>query len=186
MGDTNLCEHFGEFRSSELSRFRNSRSKYRECPLCGYHNPITNDNFCTQTLLAVEYVDVDLEEDTSNIAPEPAGHGAQGPGGHYAGSCLCSPHGCDQRKEAEEGVIPLCHVMSLYIENDKFISRFVGNQHFPNPFNTVLELKQNPNAAIILPSHTVGFDISQVDWDVGQMVTVIPAPATKYALIFHS
>ena len=60
-----------------------------------------------------------------------------------------------------------------------FIFGFVGNQHFPNPFNTVPELKQNPNAAIILPSNTVGFDISQVYWDLGQMVTVIPAPATK-------
>lgn len=100
MGDVNLCEHFGEYRSSELSRFRNSRSKFRECPLCGYHNPITNDSFCTQTLLAVEYLDVDLEEDeAADIAPEPAGHGAQGPGGHYDGMCLCSPHGCDFRRE---------------------------------------------------------------------------------------
>lgn len=45
------------------------------------------------------------------------------------------------------------------------------------------ELKANPNVAIILPSHTVGFDISQVDWDLGQMVTVLPAPATKYVLL---
>ena len=101
MGDSAICEHRGDYRSSELSRFRNSKKKYRVCPYCGHHNSIISEN-CEKLLYMVEYmVDYNefLGENTRvgrSILADPGigGHGAFGPGGHYVGKCLHSPVGC--------------------------------------------------------------------------------------------
>ena len=70
MGDRNVCEHSGtqdshigaqarnymsEMRSAELSRFRTSMRKLKNCPLCGGENFITGGHSCTKTLLLIEY-----------------------------------------------------------------------------------------------------------------------------------
>lgn len=71
MGDTSICEHGGEkhradsrsakflvnARSTELQRFRSSFRKTRECPVCGYHNPESDQSCCQNTLILVEYHD---------------------------------------------------------------------------------------------------------------------------------
>lgn len=100
MGNGAVCEHFGTFRSSELSRFRHSKRKFRRCPLCGFCNQITTGNNCSNVLLLVEYTDPGnfawLPDLTTEGPPPPcaAGHGRNGAGGHYTGRCLCSPEGC--------------------------------------------------------------------------------------------
>ena len=37
-GDACVAQHYGNLRSTELSRFRNGRTRYRVCPRCGFHN----------------------------------------------------------------------------------------------------------------------------------------------------
>lgn len=107
MGDSSVCEHFGQYQSSELSRFRHSKRKYRICPLCGHQNGISV-TFCEQTLYLVEYrrplrarvddqnyvQENNGEDDLAHYPAQPAGHGAAGPGGHFTGKCLCSATGC--------------------------------------------------------------------------------------------
>lgn len=99
LGDRSICEHDGIYRSSELSRFRHSKRKYRKCPLCSHENLITSENFCEKLLFLVEYAIEDTEQEPfDDLVPqfEPAagGHGFAGPGGHFSGACLCSPIGC--------------------------------------------------------------------------------------------
>ena len=102
-GDRSVCEHDGTYKSSELSRFRHSKKKFRTCVLCGYENLITAGNCCDNTLLMVEYVFNDtpwnnnegpLDQGVVLETPAEAGHGAYGRGGHFVGTCLCSPNGC--------------------------------------------------------------------------------------------
>jgi hypothetical protein len=100
LGDNAVCEHVGIYQSSELSRFRHSKRKYRICPLCGYQNGITAERYCEKTLYLIEYLNTpDLEEPAGEgeqpIPPSPGGHGGRGPSGHYVGRCLCSPIGCN-------------------------------------------------------------------------------------------
>lgn len=96
MGPSAVCEHYGHFRSSELSRFRHSKRKYRRCPLCGYCNQITTGNCCSNTLLLVEYNNIPVEMENIHTTPSPGGHGRGNPGGHYTGRCLCCPTGCPE------------------------------------------------------------------------------------------
>jgi hypothetical protein len=55
MGDSAVCEHFGNLRNPELSRFRNSQRKVRICPLCGHYNSINVGVRCEKVLVCVEY-----------------------------------------------------------------------------------------------------------------------------------
>lgn len=136
LGDSNVCEHFGPYRSSELSRFRHSKRKFRACPLCGRENGIINERYCDETLYLVDYGQP--LNNWGNIAhdavpePEPGGHGGAGPGGHYVGKCLCSPIGC------ADGVNCL---------------------GFPNPFyeRSAPQSLINPNLAIVSGHHIQGW-----------------------------
>jgi hypothetical protein len=105
LGDKAVCEHWGVFRSTELGRFRNSRVRYRRCPLCGLENNISSGEHCINRLLLVEYETPAIAghgfggptsgNEDSNLAPAcEGGHGAAGPGGHFMGRCLCSVDGC--------------------------------------------------------------------------------------------
>ena len=89
LGDAELCEHFGAYRSSELSRFRHSLRKFRVCPMCGFENSITSGDCCEKKLILVEYRrDLKLIED-------PSWDGTAA--GKYTGRCLCSHEGCTER-----------------------------------------------------------------------------------------
>ena len=95
-----------ESRGSELSRFRSSKRKYRHCPICGGENTfLSHGDFCTKTLVLVEYYEPDQipvvnmrdpsTEEKSNgrhgkSAPSAGGHGAFGRGGNFSGRCYCS------------------------------------------------------------------------------------------------
>ncbi|KAL1522752.1 hypothetical protein AB1Y20_017724 [Prymnesium parvum] len=37
-GNEKVAQHWGDFRSTELARFRTGRTSFRECPRCGFHN----------------------------------------------------------------------------------------------------------------------------------------------------
>lgn len=56
-GDEAVAQHFGSFRSAELSRFRNSVTRYRVCPRCGFHNEqdMASGHKCARQLLIVKY-----------------------------------------------------------------------------------------------------------------------------------
>lgn len=103
-GESSICEHHGAFRSSELSRFRHSKRKFRRCPLCNHENLVTSGGYCEKTLLLVEYeierheheaFDEKTEEAEVIYAAAEGGHGADGPGGHFLGHCLCRVNGCE-------------------------------------------------------------------------------------------
>jgi len=114
LGSGAVCEHLGQYQSSELSRFRHSQRKYRTCPMCGYQNQVSEGNTCCNVLYMVEYYmdpnpTVPAFENHSQsqsqshfpasshtpMHPQPAGGGALRGGGHYVGCCLCSPEGCE-------------------------------------------------------------------------------------------
>lgn len=151
LGDQNVCEHFGRYKSSELSRFRHSKRKFRTCSMCGHENGITAEKYCEKVLFMVEYVDfANPWADHNGIDapvpnPEPGGHGTQGPGGHYVGRCLCSPIGC--------------------------VSPCSG---FPNPFyyTAAPATFVNPNLALVAAEHIRGW-IPGVEIHVGQTVHVL-------------
>ena len=97
LGDRDICEHFGVYRSVELSRFRHSRRKYKVCVMCGHENGIANPNHCNKRLLLVKY----LGDDEYNRGVDPNGIPVcecGGPSGFYRGGCLCSVQGCGEYK----------------------------------------------------------------------------------------
>jgi hypothetical protein len=143
LGDNAVCEHVGIYQSSELSRFRHSKRKYRICPLCGYQNGITAERYCEKTLYLIEYLNPpELEEPLGEgqqpILPSPGGHGGRGASGHYVGRCLCSPTGC----------IGVCN---------GYINPLYGYHIGINMIN--------PDFAIIAPEHVVG-------WAPGRELTI--------------
>ena len=91
MGERSICEHGGihrdatarkfmaESRSSELSRFRSSMRKYRQCPLCGCENSITSGPTCLRTLLLIEYEEEVLPEQQDSSATLTSGTQATHP-----------------------------------------------------------------------------------------------------------
>ena len=198
MGDSAICEHgtkstsararkfLLEARSSEISRFRTSKRKTRQCPLCGVENPITVDSVCQSTLFCVEYnsspdeagddagpfegnvqpnnlMEENMQRqidqkcrDNPNPTPAPAGHAFEGRGGHFFGRCLCSPQGCDSKT--------VC----------------LG---YPNPFDDQ-ETRARPrwsNLAIVRVSDFEGFSVgSHLNYMVqGRRVFVMPRPGTR-------
>jgi hypothetical protein len=142
LGDAAVCEHVGVYQSSELSRFRHSKRKFRCCPLCGHRNPITAEKFCEKVLYLVEYLHPpaldDLPEGQPLPEPSPSGHGAAGPGGHFVGRCLCSPIGC----------LGPC---------DGFVNPLYG---YHIGLNMV-----NPHLALVAEEHVVG-------WQPGAQLTI--------------
>lgn len=55
-GDERVCQHYGDFRSTELSRFRNGATRVRHCPRCHYENEYSaSGDKCTRTLVEVTY-----------------------------------------------------------------------------------------------------------------------------------
>ena len=40
LGGEAVAQHWGDFRSTELARFRNGRASYRACPRCAFHNEV--------------------------------------------------------------------------------------------------------------------------------------------------
>ena len=89
LGDQSVCEHYGSYRSTELSRFRHSKKTFRVCPLCGHKNPTHCQMGCERILLRIVYDHVELSGDQS-YPPSPGGHGWNGPGGHLTTDCYCS------------------------------------------------------------------------------------------------
>jgi hypothetical protein len=169
-GDRSVCEHDGTFRSSELSRFRHSKKKFRSCLLCGHENLITTGQFCDNTLVMVEYLFDNDEEgvaaaaeesaEVTHIAPSEAGHSAYGRGGHFTGLCLCSPQGCNSSTQC-----------------NGFINAL-------GPWHLDRTQIQNPNLAIVAENHIVGWTIGR-RWFVNEEVQVrsqaaypedVPAP----------
>eukprot|EP01039_Chlorochromonas_danica_P006985 gene6985-7727_t len=157
LGDSNVCEHFGKYQSSELSRFRHSKRKFRRCPLCGCENGITQERYCEQILYLVEYIDFVNPWASGELAaglpvpgPERGGHGAAGPGGHYVGRCLCSPIGC----------VETCN-------------------GYPNPFFDPASPQSlvNPNFALVSAEHIRGWSLG-IDLQIGQEVYIIPQDAS--------
>ena len=98
LGDQSVCEHYGSYRSTELSRFRHSKKTFRVCPLCGHKNPTHCQIGCERILLRVLYDHVELsQDDRQAYSPSPGGHGYSGPGGHLTSDCYCSKtdsHAC--------------------------------------------------------------------------------------------
>ncbi len=168
LGDNAVCEHYGAYQSSELSRFRHNKRKYRCCPLCGHNNPISNDKSCDRLLLLVEYLDVEPVQpvhgddqpvisaavpgqDSAPVAlpvrAYPGGHGVDGPGGHYIGRCYCSYLGCS------------------------------GSDHcsgYPNAFFWCNLPTQNQNLALVTEEHIVGH-IPGAHYALDQVVVVAAA-----------
>mmetsp|Transcript_7966 Transcript_7966/g.20897 ORF Transcript_7966/g.20897 Transcript_7966/m.20897 type:complete len:478 (+) Transcript_7966:269-1702(+) len=61
-GEEAVAYHFGEFRSTELARFRNGRTSYRRCPRCSFHNDAqVNADTCDRRLLDVMLESHDAE-----------------------------------------------------------------------------------------------------------------------------
>ena len=79
LGDSYICEHWGEYRSCELSRFRHSKRKLRICPLCGYSNGISSQS-CDEILYVVEYIHQNVQRPC-------------------LGGCYCSLNGCESRSQ---------------------------------------------------------------------------------------
>mmetsp|Transcript_8580 Transcript_8580/g.14464 ORF Transcript_8580/g.14464 Transcript_8580/m.14464 type:complete len:1179 (-) Transcript_8580:110-3646(-) len=141
MGPGAICEHFGMYRSAELSRFRHSKKKFRRCPLCSHCNQI--GNYCTNILLLVEYTNthwMDQGDGENVVFPACAGgHGGHGPGGHYLGKCLCSPEGCVPPADQTNNTNWTC-----------------GG--FPNPFHRAdLVAPEHSNHAIVSYEHIDGY-----------------------------
>lgn len=196
MGESAICEHWGVYRSSELSRFRNGCRKFKLCPMCGHKNGITNEYFCEKTLLVVEYLDNlhnELDEtnriflgpnagrtgyfNTSNDNPEPApgGHGYYGAGGHYVGPCLCSPIGCDPYNLLDPNVCQVSRRINKTPESPvDFSARPKGH---PNPFYSTDGFHRftNPSMAIVAEEHIRGYTAGR-RWYAGQEVFVTSAP----------
>jgi len=126
LGDSGVCEHFGAYASSELTRFRHSQKRYQVCPLCGFHNSIADRGYCQKRLLLVEYTD--MEGDFPNN-PSPAGHGATG-WGHYFGHCLCSPNGCHPSHLCKGYINPLNPSIDQMYANQNLA--LVADEHLSN------------------------------------------------------
>lgn len=152
-GDSSVCEFAGTFKSSELSRFRHSRKKYRKCLFCGHENFITSGDFCDKMLLMVEYQNIDNPFHDINAAdvilPSEGGHSAKGAGGHFIGNCLCSPLGCD--KKCTGFMNPLGPLQISQVE------------------------VQNPNLALIGLEHIVGYTLGR-QYDISEQVLVCHIP----------
>ena len=58
LGERSVCEHWGKYKSNELSRFRHSKHKFRICPMCGLGNSISEPH-CGNTIILVEYLHID-------------------------------------------------------------------------------------------------------------------------------
>ena len=55
-GDAAVAQHYGQLRSTELSRFRNGKAVYRACPRCGFANDETTvGDRCGRRLLEITY-----------------------------------------------------------------------------------------------------------------------------------
>lgn len=172
LGESHVCEHMKSYRSAELSRFRNSRRKYRICPLCGTSSGIT-DAFCPCTLLLVEYLDpprnLDLPEDEADDDPESRdrlyGEGGfvsvDAARGHFVGACLCSPLGCRSSNLA----FPRVHGPM-----DPFFHPRLPCGGWPNPL-----YKLGRNRALVADRDVAGTALG-AEWQVGQIVFVNPAP----------
>ena len=191
MGDSSICEHFGTFRSNELSRFRHSKRKYRRCPLCGFSNQITANNCCANRILMVRYLDVpplppdaEEEEEGEGVAeggggfapapPQPGGHGSLGPGGHYTGRCLCCPRGCEVERHAAatatalaNGTAPPPPLPANPAHNTPPYHRCGG---YPNPFFNP-DFLQAPDLAMVAYEHVIGY-VPGMTYAVGQQVFV--------------
>lgn len=162
MGSGAVCEHTGVYRSSELSRFRHSKRKYRTCPLCGHANQITTGTCCLNPLLLVEYANVPDVVEGQATTPQPGGHGRRNPGGHYVGRCLCSPAGCPMPENYKGSLAR----GSLWCDGS------------PNPFfDTTIEGQPPPmtltnrNLAIVSMEHIDSY-VPGINFAVGQPVFV--------------
>lgn len=96
LGDQSVCEHYGSYRSTELSRFRHSKKTFRVCPLCGHKNPTHCQVGCERILLRIVYDHV-VPIGDQEYPPSPGGHGYTGPGGHLSTDCYCNEiesHSC--------------------------------------------------------------------------------------------
>lgn len=178
LGDRAVCEHWGIYRSSELSRFRHSRRKFKVCPLCGFENLATDDRFCSHTLLLVLYTPEDIAQvPTASVSPplapgngggdsieqnvhgvngcEPAegGHGAAGPGGHFHGKCLCSPVGCSPNQRCEG---------------------FPNTLYDGNPSGAGVAPTLRQHLALVAEEHIEGYYANR-RWVGGESVFVLPA-----------
>lgn len=173
LGDSHVCEHMKTFRSAELSRFRNSKRKYRICPLCGTSCTVT-DIVCPCVLLLVEYLDlpsnVDLPEDETEddavTRGQLYGEGGYVNGtasrGHFVGACLCSPMGCLSSNMAYPRISgPL----------DPFFHPRLPCGGWPNP----LYKEMGQNRALVADRDVAGATVG-TEWRVGQNVYVNPAP----------
>jgi len=195
LGDSGVCEHgthstnsqarkyMSEARSSELSRFRNSKRRVRTCPMCGFQNSVQAENVCQNRLFCVEYNGIEpdggdapeegnLEPRTHedallqrqiddkcrlNAACSPVsegGHGWLGRGGHFLGRCLCSVEGCPHNK--------VC----------------LG---YPNPFNSA-ESRDRPrwnHLAIVSAQDVKGYVPGQEHlWGVNEPLFILPRTST--------
>lgn len=138
LGDQNVCEHYGSYRSTELSRFRHSKKTFRICPLCGHKNPTHCQVGCERILLRILY-DPPVISDDQEFPASPGGHGYNCPGGHLTTDCYCnSPaaHFCPgyvnvlKAANADEAIIAEDHVGSYEVGMRNWI---VGQRVFINP-----------------------------------------------------
>lgn len=54
LGNEAVAQHWGDFRSTELARFRNGRATYRACPRCAFHNEVqVRGDLCERRLIEV-------------------------------------------------------------------------------------------------------------------------------------
>ena len=83
------------------------------------------------------------------IPPAPGGHGSSGPGGHYTGSCLCSPTGCKN----------------------------ISENCLPNPFFHFEYLNSKEDIAIVSAEHIVGYFVGKNDFNINDLVFVKAADA---------
>ena len=70
LGNEAVAQHWGDFRSTELARFRNGRATYRACPRCAFHNEVqVRGDLCERRLIEVTLL--------SHEAPDPHAGGAE-------------------------------------------------------------------------------------------------------------
>ncbi|KAL3927259.1 MAG: hypothetical protein SGPRY_002908 [Prymnesium sp.] len=55
VGQDAVAQHWGDYRSTELARFRNGRISYRECPRCGFQNEEQAKDSCERRLFDVMF-----------------------------------------------------------------------------------------------------------------------------------
>jgi len=194
-------KYISEMRSAELSRFRTSKRKYRICPLCGGENFITGGAACTKSLVLVEYdiQDALLPSDPSDKStifsdtwasppanmwttplqpyaePQPAGHGANGPGSFFKGECLCSVDGC----KADGTPANQCHGMpnpfakkSVRTANGTQVEVFADNEMYQHSHNPT----RGKHLALVAEEH-IRHWIPGRRFTANEEVYVLPAPA---------